>query len=65
VPVNDTKRRVDEFSQKRLAEFGDNATHIWMIGEGLDSFEDFQYQPGAHLWHALFCVPCADLFQIG
>ena len=43
VPVNDTKRRVDELSQKRLAEFGDNATHIWMIGEGLDSFKHLQY----------------------
>ena len=63
-PIHDTKRRVDEFPQKGLIEFGRHPSHIGIIGEGLDTLEDRRHQPCPDIGHPLLRVPDPYLFQI-
>ena len=38
-PVHDAKRRMDEFPQEGLIEFGHHPSHIRMVGQRLDTLE--------------------------
>jgi len=65
VPIDDTKRRLDQLPQKRLVELRHDSTQLRMRSERLDPPEDLGDQPFTDLGNTLLDIPEPDLLQIG
>ncbi len=62
--VDNPKRRMDNFSKKRLIELGHNATNIRVIYKSLDPIKNFCDQSVANLGYTLLSVPVPYLLQV-
>lgn len=56
-PAHDAERRMDEFPQEGLIEFGYHSAQLGMVSQGLDALEDFRHQSRPDIWHPLLRVP--------
>jgi len=63
-PIHDAERRVDEFPEKRLVEFGHDSAYLGVDPQHFDLLEDFLDEPIPYIRHVLFDIPLHELFEI-
>jgi len=63
-PVHEPKRRLDEFPQKRLIEFGYHPCPIGVVGYRLDPLEELLHHPRPDIRHPLLRVPVPHFLKI-
>ena len=51
---------MNQFSERRLIEFGNDPPHLGVVAQRVDPFQDFSQEALADLGNPLFCVPITN-----